>query len=352
MKINERENVMNETLINRINIANSVFNLIKNIGGFFSGIFSLISIVIGLKDVKQFLTVELNVPTVIIDFIVSKRRVAFLAFCFFLVLFLFAFIRRAIKVSMDKINERTFLLKDLHEKLIHNIRNNIAEMQAILPMKIKECEENGDLDELYNSELNLLQSNLQIYADFLSTRISDYRNQKVSACIKTFVSKNGQSGNTVDYRKEMLTTIARSKNTDKARIKEKPTSVEANTDFYDLCNGRILFFGKTNLRKLYNQKLYKNDTPFFWKYYNSTLVVSIRYCEKKKEEYDLDIRIDTIGFLCIDCKDIIPEWEEADSYELQFMAVIADSLYTYLRIFYNFFDNVGYYSEKERNQNG
>ena len=249
----------------------------------------------------------------------------------FLLWSLVRLIYKAVRVDIRNRKQNTNLVKMIHKDLIHSIRSHIVEMDD-LSVRVKE---HPDINGLFNDELDKLKANIQPYVDALERYLSDYRNQKVSVCIKTFLDTS-QFKN--DYMNEELITIARSKATKRSRTSNHRAVVGKNTDFINLCYGQSTFFGKAGLKELSDAGLYQNDSPDWWKKYNSTLVAPIRYYDKDGINGNMNINFDIIGFLCIDCKADIKEWESGNSFELQLLAILADSLYTYIRKFYNCFE--------------
>lgn len=93
-------------------------------------------------------------------------------------------------------------------------------------------------------------------------------------------------------------------------------AIKENSDFYSILsddeyNRSTSLFACSNLRmnalisKIQGRPEYKNSTPKYWKYYQSTVVVPIR-AEKKlvdpNEDESLDGIYQTVGFLCVDHK--------------------------------------------------
>ncbi len=329
-----------------IDFFNAAFNFIKNFGAIITLVGGIAVSILDIDAIKLFLANTLKIsPPQVISFLVNKKIWVWIAFGIFVFLILLSAFLSAVKARVDNIKQMTSLLKQIHLDYIHEIRNRMAEMQENLPNRIKEVQDSEeDMKKLYDKELEHLKGNLQPIVDKLSDHLYKYRNQKISVCIKTFVNGSCESEN---YLQEEVTTMARSSNTKASRNNRLVSKVCDNTDFIDLSVGKIMYFGKSNLKQLYEDNLYKNSTPQWWTKYNSTLVVPIRYHNKEPEKTNMNIEIDLIGFLCIDCKEIIPEWENADSYEFQLLAVIADSLYTYLKMYYNFFNHAGYFEKRD-----
>ena len=143
-----------------------------------------------------------------------------------------------------------------------------------------------------------------------------------------------------EFLSEEIISLVRSSNTKEERESVTPTIIGQNTDFINLCRGQIIFFGSGNLLKLSESGQYINDSDNWdnGKTYLSTLVTPIRYYNNDERN---NIKTDVIGFLCIDCKEEIYEWEKADSFELQILGAFSDILYVYIKEFYSCFEDVG-----------
>ena len=305
---------------------NRYFNVIKNICLIISTIVGIISKIIDISFVKSFLTSFFNIPDSILKIIIDKGNIAFVVVALLLLWSLCVFIRTAFVARIKNEKRCSDLVKMIHENFIHSIRSHIVELD-VLQDKIGNC--NSD-NKLFEEELDRLKRNIQPYVDTLESYLSNYRNQKISVCVKTFLDR---SQNKNDYLNEELITIARSKSTKKSRTFNNRSVVGKNSDFIDLCCGKSTFYGKSGLKELYDSGLYQNDSPNWWKNYNSTLVAPIRYYGKDGVIGKMNINFDIIGFLCIDCKEDIKEWESINSFELQLLAVLADSLYVYIKKF-------------------
>lgn len=248
---------------------------------------------------------------------------------------------RIIYVGIKSKSEAFFIQKKttkfLHTQLIHKIRNNIVELEP-LSLKMQKYVKSNNyeaISECYKKELLTLSKNLKIYIDSLSKYLTKYRGSLISVCIKVFKKRDR---NRLEFQSEEIITLARSSNTENERNNNKHTYVGQNTDFTNLCNGQMVFFASSNLQKIEESGQYINDSPN-WnnKKYTSTLVTPIRY-NNNGNNY---IKSDIIGFLCIDSKDEIQEWENSDSFELQILAAFSDILYVYIKEFYNCFETDG-----------
>lgn len=265
-------------------------------------------------------------------------------------LFIFGIICLAIRViyvafksKADAYYTQRKLTEFLHYKLIHNIRNNIVELEP-LSEKLQKFSKDDNIDaisECYNTEIEILKNNLKDCVDSLSEYLSEYRNSTISVCIKIFKKRNR---NRDEFQSEEIISLIRSSNTENFRKNSEKTFVGQNTDFTNLCKGQMVFFGSANLQKIKESGHYINDSKN-WKEnkYTSTLVTPIRYHNNdSNNDHNKNIKSDVIGFLCIDSQDEIKEWENSDSFELQIMAVFSDIIYVYIKEFYKCFENTGY----------
>lgn len=272
-------------------------------------------------------------------------------FNFCIVIFILALIYifiRIIYVAIRTKSEAFYLQRKLseflHINLIHSIRNNIVELEPVLEKleKYKKSNNTDAMDECYKSEVKILQGNLKIYVDALSLYLSKYRNSTISVCVKIFKRRDR---NRNDFLSEEIVSLARSSNTEDDRTNNDKTIIGQNTDFANLCKGQIIFFASSNLYKNKESGQYINDSKNGKENkYKSTLVTPIQYHNNNdsNNEHNKNIKSDVIGFLCIDSQDEIKEWENSDSFELQFMAMFSDILYVYIKEFYKCFENVGY----------
>ena len=265
----------------------------------------------------------------------------------FIIALIYLFIRIiyvAIRTKSEAFYIQRKLSEFIHINLIHSIRNNIVELEPVLERLERYNKSNNTeaIDECYKSEVKILQNNLKTYVDALSSYLSQYRNSTISVCVKIFKKRDR---NRNDFLSEEIISLARSSNTENDRANCEKTIIGQNTDFTNLCKGQIIFFASSNLYKNKESGQYINDSKN-WKEnkYKSTLVTPIQYHNNNNsnDEHNKNIKSDVIGFLCIDSQDEIKEWENSDSFELQFMAMFSDILYVYIKEFYKCFENVGY----------
>lgn len=295
---------------------NSLFNVVRNLMLICSAVYGFLAKIVNIDMVKDIIIKYLYIKEDKIYNFFEYENIAKIICVILIVTILLKLLYNAIRTSALAQKKTLILLKMLHFKFVHDIRSKIVEVNYLLPKRISKAQKDDeDMKIVYNKELEKLKNNIAPYVNALGDYLTSYRNKKISVCIKTFL--NG-SVNKQDYMDEEIITIARSKNTKNSRNKKTYHAiVKKNSDFIDLCYGRSSFFGKTHLKQLYNSGLYKNDSPNWWKHYNCTLVAPIRYYNKDNENTNINIDIDVIGFLCIDCKEDILEWEKADSFELQ-----------------------------------
>lgn len=322
---------------------NRYFNVIKNLGIIFSAIASFISKVVSLNFIRTTLISDFPQLKNIIDNLISAHNFLIGTLIILLLYSFFRFIYNALMSSVKGRQAVSSFARMIHINFIHDIRSNIVELDT-LSEKLNNIDlENANIDKIYNEELEKLRNNIQPYVDILAEYLSSYRNDTISVCVK--IMKDGNRYNS-DYLDKELITLARSKNTKTYRKTSRNSIIRNNSDFIELSLGKSMFYGKCNLKKLYDDNIYLNDSPEWWKYYDCTLVAPIRYYNKDRIKGKVDIDLDIIGFLCIDCKNNIKEWESSTSLELQLLAIVADSLYTYIRLFYNCFENVGYFNKE------
>lgn len=316
---------------------NKVYMFLGNTFTVVSGIFALISWIISLitNMLSNSHPVIYTIATYVLHFCV-------VTFILGLVCLLSRIIYTCFKTKSEAFYLQRKLTEFIHKNLIHIVRNNIVELEVISAKSQKFLKENNTeaISELYNSGLKTLKKNLKTYVDNLSLYLSKYRSTTISVCIKVFKNRDR---NRNEFQSEEIIVLARSTNTESERNSNKKNFIGQNTDFTNLCKGQIVFFGSSNLKKLNGSGQYINDSEN-WETdkYTSTLVTPIRYYNNNFDsEHNKNVRPDTIGFLCIDSKDEIKEWENSDSFELQLMATFSDILYIYIKEFYACFEKTG-----------
>lgn len=238
--------------------------------------------------------------------------------------------KQQIAAGMDV---QKFLYK-LHNDLIHIVRNEICDLYVDRDKRQQYKDNTQALEELQVHAFDKMKNNLQNFVDNVAEVLSKYNNGDViSVCIK--IIESGQDDK--DILERTARTLVRSKNTgrERGRSNEKVT-VGLNTDFKHLCEGTNIWYHGVNLKKLYDEGKYKTEAEAkdWQSKYNSTMVVPIRYWDAKKEPNLNDI----LGFICIDSKNIIDHWDNEDALELQYLAIYADSLYSYIKLFRRIFN--------------
>lgn len=227
------------------------------------------------------------------------------------------------------------IIYKIHNDFIHKIRNGIYEMY-LLNQKIIKYRKDNNHDAIQEVQLHAfdnLINNLQNYVDSIADYLSEYNNDTISVCIKTINS--GQ--NDVSDLDKKAKTLVRSHNTDRERKRSnEDITIGKNTDFIHLCNGTNIWFHGVDLKTQYTNGKYINEAEAqdWQEKYNSTIVVPIRYYNANDGNPIHDI----LGFLCIDSKKIIPRWDDVNSFELQYLAIYADTIYTYVKLFRRIFE--------------
>lgn len=216
----------------------------------------------------------------------------------------------------------------LHKKVIHDIRDNIKELD-----EDEKQITTGSPDAIKLTKKNMYQSlsnNMQNYIDIVAESLTDYCNETVSVCVKIVQIDN----NTFDD--PLAVTLARSSNTRIKRLKNDETlHINKNDDFKHLYIGTNTFYGKSNLlNELHDGNYHVEDSVETWsKKYVSTLIVPIRYYSKQSKHNNVNMDLDIMGFLCIDANKNMAQWEDIDSYELKVLNLFADAMYIYLKQF-------------------
>lgn len=283
-----------------------------------------------------------DLPSFLVSILEFILHFCIVAFIIGLICVVIRIIYVGIKSKAEAFYIQRKITEFLHQQLIHKIRNNIVELEP-LSIKLHNFSKDNNIDaisECYNTEIITLKKNLKEYIDSLSLYLSKYRGSTISICIKVFKKRDR---NRSEFQSEEIISLARSSNTESERNNSKKTYVGQNTDFTNLCKGQIVFFGSSNLHKINESGQYINDSKNWEECkYTSTLVTPIRYHNNDSSNDNKYIKPDIIGFLCIDSKDEIKEWENSDCFELQILAAFSDILYVYIKEFYNCFENNGF----------
>ncbi len=230
------------------------------------------------------------------------------------------------KMGVSQYEEQEAFLSQLHSRFIHDIRDNIKELERdanILSL--------GNEDVMAIARENMFQTlsnNIQNYVDFIAEILSKYCKTTISVCVKIVKIENNDTNN------PLAVTLARSSNTRKERLKEDETiGINQNDDFKYLYNGSNTFYGKADLVQEHKEGNYHvTDSIEVWSSkYKSTLVAPIRYYSKHSKHNNVNLDFDILGFLCIDANQIMKQWEDINSYELKVLAIFADAMYIYLK---------------------
>lgn len=331
---------------NSIKIFNEYINAIKNISFLVSGLLYIFSKFIEFfkksSIFSAFFANNKSFFTKIINFIGNNNFAFVFIFLLCLISLFIKFIISCLKSRIMVYTVQKKLATFIHTQLVHDIRHKIVELENITK-RLETYKNNGDMNAIENDfkiELENLKKSLTTYINSLSKFLSEYRNDTISVCIKLFLKRD--RGRT-DFMNERIITIARSENTKAIRDTDEITIVGKNTDFGNLCNGQSIFFGCCGLAEKESAGVYSNDSSNWKKrYYDSTLVAPIRYNAKDNNNSNNTVKPDILGFLCIDSKKEIKEWENQESFELQVLAIFADILYIYIKEFYECYEKIGF----------
>lgn len=287
------------------------------------------------KKFKDFLTSHHILSENVINFIFDNSNGLISILLLVALLMLTMSIRKTGKKEI-KAGQITYnVIKDLHNDFIHKIRNAIYELYLLSEKLMKyKIENNQDaIQEVQLHAFDNLLNNLQSFVDSLANFLSVYNKDTISVCIK--IISSGQN-NLKDLEKKAK-TLVRSHNTDRERKRtNEDITIGKNTDFIHLCEGTNIWFHGVDLKTQYEKGNYENEAEAKdWQAkYNSTIVVPIRYYNANDGNPIHDI----LGFLCIDSKNIIQSWDDVNSFELQYLAIYADTIYTYIKLFRRIFD--------------
>jgi hypothetical protein len=91
--------------------------------------------------------------------------------------------------------------------------------------------------------------------------------------------------------------------------------------------GRVSHFFSPDLAKIAKEGGYRNQRYNWERFYNSAIVVPIRYINPAKA--DTPDASDDIGFLCVDTKSA---YRLNDGYHLQYLAAFADQMYNFMSL--------------------
>lgn len=312
-----------------------IYTVISNILLVMGGIMSCILWLI--KKIDESISC---LPKAVANVLISVYHLFVVVFVICLIVIFVRIVSEGIKNKARGLYIQRKLTEFIHKSLIHRIRDKIVELEPVSEkMQGYFKSSNSDaIEECYMAELNKLKSNLKKIIDELAEYLTKYRQTEISVCIKIFKNRDR---NRNEFQSEEIIPIARSSNTEQKRKNDKQTIVGHNTDFTNLSKGQMIFFGSSNLQQINESGQYINDSEN-WEAnkYTSTLVTPIRYNNINAND-GIRIKHDIIGFLCIDSEEVIKEWENADSFELQLLATFSDILYVYIKEFYKCFEKTG-----------
>lgn len=122
-----------------------------------------------ISDKVKFLPQYINT----ISNIISKVCIAL--FTIGMVSLLIRVIYVALKAKSDSYYVQRKVTEFIHQKLVHNIRNNIVELEPLSDKLSKFASEGNKeaIADCYNYELNILQNNVKKYIDELSKYLTE-----------------------------------------------------------------------------------------------------------------------------------------------------------------------------------
>lgn len=288
-----------------------------------------------IRTFRIFILKKVNFDNVIIWIYKNSNWFYFGLWSALIILYLYRVWKLGKKMSYEYSRTQAILNK-IHKNLIHNTRDCVKELDE----NSKYIDEDNEIMKQYIKEKMFqdLSNNFQGYVDFIAEHLTEYCNDiKISACVKIVKFEDGDSSN------PCAITLARSSNTKNKRMKEDETVyINQTSDFKYLYDGRNTFFANSDLVKAHTDGNYKtSDEVSVWsKKYKSTIIVPIRYYSKHSSHNNTNLHLDILGFLCIDTIEEMKHWEKDETYELNLLAIFADTLYTYLRKFKNIYNDL------------
>lgn len=223
------------------------------------------------------------------------------------------------------------VIKRLHLDFAHKLRDGIYNLY-LKNERVIELKQNNNTEaikEVQGRAFDNLISDLQNFVNLIADCLSELNNDTISVCIKTI--NPGQAN--IDNLNKKAKTLVRSGNTKRGRDRpDEVVTLGRNTDFKHLCDGTNIWYHEVDLKSKFEKHEYENeaDAEDWQNKYNSTIVVPIRY-------YNNTLN-DILGFICIDSKNTKEKWSDENSFELQYLAIFADSIYTYIKLFRRLFD--------------
>ncbi len=283
---------------------------------------------------KSFLMENNILSESVINFISNNLNGIISILLIFILLILVLAVRKTGKKELETNNITYNIISKLHYEFAHKLRDGIYNLYLKYE-RINELKNKNNIEaikEVQSRAYDNLISDLQDFVDLISDYLSSRNRDIISVCIKTI--NPGQDN--ISNLNKRAKTLVRSKNTkrDRKRTNENVT-LGKNSDFKHLCDGTNIWYHGVDLKSKYEKHEYENeaDEKDWQKKYNSTIVVPIRY-------YNVDENVsinDILGFLCIDSKEIVKSWDDVNPFELQYLAIFADSIYTYIKLFRRLF---------------
>lgn len=186
---------------------------------------------------------------------------------------------------------------------LHDFRNSYFEILNLYKSRDNKNDYAGRT-ALTNETKNFLVNAL----DYLCKILEICTGQEICACIK-LIENHGKSTN-INLEEAKVSTFCRSKNSDSRRVTDKNSKlIKDNTDFFEILsneNGNSdSFFYQTDLKQYEKalekvNKVYRNTTKNYEKYYRGTIVAPIRVRKDHLHFLEEETGYDVIGFLCVD----------------------------------------------------
>jgi hypothetical protein len=284
--------------------------------------------------IEKYIHILISIFSVTAGIYAFRQENFAIPFCVVIILSFFGFV-----LIIKRERKKTLKVTKEYHNFCHELRDLIMELYLDFP-EIESFDKNGFENKFLNG--------LTKVTDMVSIYFSSLLEVKVSTCIKTTdvakkeirFTKDKQSKWIIKKGDLYLHTMARSSNTHRDRFDSKIFPIEApkdgNTAFEKIMDDNEPWFIDNNLKKLMTKtdksskgrKLYKNLTDNFFEYYNSTIVVPVRYCLKGSEKYDV------VAILAIDAKKTNAfKFGFKDEILTYLLGAFADGLYLYARLF-------------------
>ena len=320
---------------------NGFLSLLKNILGLIPPAWAAFRV--GAEIYNQFLKrnslVASNTPTWISSVIEWLRNHDQWLIIVVLLFFVIVLLQRLAIAKKNVLNEIGLFTDELHRSFVHKLRDHTHRLsnieKEIRSLDISSPTGRDQYKIRLEDEFQTLTKNVEPFLSIVSDYLSKMRKADISACVKIFSIGSNDLGGSVDNNN--IVTLARCKNTAKIRKQAKNNPVvqlQRNTDFRDLSLGFKDFFGSSDLVALASNGGYESDSPNYQSNsYKSTLVVPIRYVSVELSGASANKSYNVIGFLCVDSKKTIRQWEEKESFDLDLLSFFGDLLYIYLQRF-------------------